>query len=59
MYSSLSLLMVIYSYFTFLFHFYQAALQFLFTFWCKGGVICVFEVIDVSPLFNLYAEYIM
>ena len=47
-YSSLSLPMVIYSYFTLLFHFHQAALQFLFAFWCKGGVICVFEVIDVS-----------
>ena len=32
-----------------LFHFHQEALQFLFTFWPKGGVICISEVIDISP----------
>ena len=30
------------------FHFHQEALQFLFTFCHKGGVICIFEVIDIS-----------
>ena len=32
-----------------LFHFHQEALQFFFTFCHKGGVICISEVIDVSP----------
>ena len=31
------------------FHFYQEALQFFFTFCHKGGVICISEVIDISP----------
>ena len=31
------------------FHFHQEALEFLFTFCHKGGVICIFEVIDISP----------
>ena len=34
---------------TLLFYFHQEALQFLFTFCHKGGVICVSEVIDISP----------
>ena len=37
------------SFFTLLFHFYQEALQFLFTFCHKGGVIYISEVIDISP----------
>ena len=37
------------SVFTLLYHFHQEALQFLFTFCHKGGVICVSEVIDISP----------
>ena len=37
------------SFFTLLFHFYQEALQFLFTFCHKGGVICISEVIEISP----------
>ena len=37
------------SFFTFLFHFYQEVLQFFFTFCHKGGVICISEVIDISP----------
>ena len=36
-------------FFTLFFHFYQEALQFLFTFCHKGGVICISEVIDISP----------
>ena len=32
-----------------LFHLHQEALQFLFTFCHKGGVICVSEAIDNSP----------
>ena len=35
--------------FTLLFHFDQESLQFLFTFCHKGGVICISEVIDISP----------
>jgi len=35
-------------FFTLLFHFYQEALQF-FIFCHKGGVICISEVIDISP----------
>ena len=31
------------------FHFHQQALQFLFTFCHKDGVICIAEVIDISP----------
>ena len=31
------------------FHFHQEALYFLFTFCHKGGVICISEVIDISP----------
>ena len=31
------------------YHLYQEALQFLFTFSHKGGVICISEVIDISP----------
>ena len=37
------------NFFTLLFHFHQEALQFLFTFCHKGGVICISEVIDISP----------
>ena len=37
------------SFFTLLFHFHQEALQFLFAFSHKGGVICISEVIDISP----------
>ena len=36
------------SFFTLLFHFHQEALQFLFTFCHKGGVICISKVIDIS-----------
>ena len=32
-----------------LFHFHQEALQFFFTFCHKGGVICISEVVDISP----------
>ena len=35
--------------FTLLFHFSSGALQFLFAFCHKGGVICISEVIDISP----------
>ena len=35
--------------FTLLFHFHQEAFEFLFTFYIKDGVICVSEVIDISP----------
>ena len=34
---------------TLLFHFHQEAPQFLFAFCHKGGVICLSEVIDISP----------
>ena len=34
---------------TLLFHFHQEALQFLFAFCHKGGVICISKVIDISP----------
>ena len=37
------------SFFSLLFHFHQEALQFLFAFGRKGGVICISEVIDISP----------
>ena len=37
------------SLFTLLFHFHQEALQFLFAFYHKGDVICISEVIDISP----------
>ena len=36
------------NFFTLLFHFHQEALQF-FTFCHKGGIICISEVIDISP----------
>ena len=36
-------------FFTLLFHFHQEALQFLFAFCHKGGVICMPEVIAISP----------
>ena len=39
-------------FFTLFFHFYQEALQFLFTFCHKGGVICISKVTDIS-LVNL------
>ena len=35
--------------FTLFFHFHQEALQFLFAFCHKGGVICISEVTDTSP----------
>ena len=35
--------------FSFLFHFHHGAFLFLFTFCHKGGVICISEVIDISP----------
>ena len=35
--------------FTLLFHFHQEAFSFLFTFCHKGGVICISEVIEISP----------
>ena len=34
---------------TLLFHFHQEALQFLFAFCHKGGVICISEIVCVSP----------
>ena len=37
------------SFFTLCFHFHQEALQFLFNFCHKCGVICISEVIDISP----------
>ena len=37
------------SFLTLFFHFHQEALQFLFSFCHKGGVICISEVIDISP----------
>ena len=36
------------NFFILLFHFHQEALQFLFAFCHKGGVICVSEVVDIS-----------
>ena len=36
-------------FFTLLFHFHQEAFEFLFTFCHKGGVICISEIIDISP----------
>ena len=36
------------TFFPLLFHFYQEAFEF-FAFYCKGGVICISEVIDISP----------
>ena len=35
--------------FSLLCHFHQEALQFLFSFSHKGGIICISEVIDISP----------
>ena len=37
------------TFFTVLFHFQQEGFYFLFTFCYKGGVICISEVIDISP----------
>src|SRR5574337_301667 len=37
------------NFFTLLFHFHQEAFEILFTFCHKGGVICIYEVIDISP----------
>ena len=37
------------NFFTFLFHLRQEAFEFLFTFCQKGGVICISQVIDISP----------
>ena len=37
--------------FTLLFHFDQESLQFLFTFCHKAGVICIYEVSDISSWF--------
>ena len=36
-------------FFTLLFYLHQEALKFLFTFYHKGGVICISEFIDISP----------
>ena len=36
-------------FFTLHFHLHQEAFEFLFTFCHKGGVICISEVIDISP----------
>ena len=36
------------NFFTLLFHFHQEALWFFFTFFHKGSVICIYEVIDIS-----------
>ena len=36
-------------FFTLHFHFHQEAFEFLFTFCHKGGVICIYEVTDISP----------
>ena len=38
------------NFFTFLFHFHQEALHFSFAFCHKGGIICISEVIDISPV---------
>ena len=37
------------TFFTLLFHFHQETLQFLFAFCLEGVVICISEVIDISP----------
>ena len=37
------------NFFTLLFHFHQEAFELLFTFCHKGGVIYIYEVIDISP----------
>ena len=37
------------SFITLFFHFYQEGLQFLFTFCHNGGVICISEIIGISP----------
>ena len=37
------------SFFTLLFYLHQEALQFLFAFCHKGGIICISKVIDISP----------
>jgi len=37
------------NFFILLFHFHQEFLQFFFAFCHKGGVICISEVIDISP----------
>ena len=37
------------TFFTLLFHFHQETFQFLLTFCHKGGIICISEVIDISP----------
>ena len=37
------------NFFSFLFHFHQEAFLFLFTFCHKGGVVCMSDVIDISP----------
>src|SRR5574341_1409920 len=37
------------NFFTLHFHFHQEAFYFLFTFCHKGGIICISEVIDISP----------
>ena len=37
------------NFFTLLLHFHQEAFYFLFTFCHKGGIICISEVIDISP----------
>src|SRR5574338_461812 len=37
------------NFFTLHFHFHQEAFEFLFIFCHKGGVICISEVIDISP----------
>ena len=36
-------------FFPLLFNFHQEALQFLFTFCHKAGIICISEVTDISP----------
>ena len=38
-----------FKFFTLLFDFYQEALQFLFTFCHKGGIICISDIIKISP----------
>ena len=38
------------SFYTLFFHFHPEALQFLFAFCRKDGVICISEVIDISPV---------
>ena len=37
------------NFFTLLFHFHQEAIQFFFASCHKGGIICISEVIDISP----------